>query len=337
VNLEFDTQADALISEAGRVFGRLAPVARLRAPSERSTWAGLVSAGWHNMGGAIARGELDLGTAAGVFREAGRTLLIEQYVTCAYLLSNLIAGCGEGGDVLAARLESRPGVLLGDGRRAELETTSPASGVCFGVEEPFDAYRLTRTENGSLSLGVAVAGEPHVAPIGNLSFGVASVVIDGAWRDVELAIDGDALAQIERETMLVHTAALIGCAEQLVAMTVEHVQGRVQFDVPIASFQSVKHALADVTTDLTIAWSALLCAVADGGTDAHRASVGRYLASEAALGAARAAAQFHGGMGFTWDCDVHFFLKAILDATQRFGPPEAHAERIGRSFREAAC
>jgi alkylation response protein AidB-like acyl-CoA dehydrogenase len=127
------------------------------------------------------------------------------------------------------------------------------------------------------------------------------VVATGGWEEAVTDLtDGD-LARIARVALLVHSAGLVGCAEELLDRTVAYVRERVQFGVAIASFQAVQHALADVLAAATVAWSAVLCAGADGAHDDGRALVARYLALECAHVAAAAGAQFHGGLGFTWE------------------------------------
>jgi alkylation response protein AidB-like acyl-CoA dehydrogenase len=335
VNLEFDDDADALVGEAARVFRGVAPVDRRRT-GEPGTWARVAAAGWGGLGAAMEAGDLEPAVAAAVAREAGRTLLVEELVTSGVVLAAFVA------HVPAAargpweeRLADRPGALLGDGRALAFDTVGPTTGFCFGVGEPVDAYRLRRVGE-RLLLGVSSDPAPTVEPIAGLSPAVARVTATGAWDEVATDLDDAALARIARVALVVHAAALVGCAEELLARTVAYVQERVQFGVAIASFQAVQHVLADVLTSATVAWSAVLAAVADGAGDDGRALVARYLAVECAHAAAAAAAQFHGGLGFTWECDVHWFLTAVLDGGLRFAGRDELATVIGRRFREAA-
>jgi alkylation response protein AidB-like acyl-CoA dehydrogenase len=183
-------------------------------------------------------------------------------------------------------------------------------------------------------------GAAVVEPVAGLSPSVASVTLSqsgGHWVDYELRDDPLGLARLETEALLVHSAALIGCAERLIEITCEHGRNRVQFGVPIGSFQAVKHGLADAFTALAVAWNAILCAVAEGSDQIIAPLVARVLAVDSTLTAARAGAQFHGGMGFTAELNVHLFLKAILDGTQRFVAPDDAAVELGRRFAEAAC
>jgi alkylation response protein AidB-like acyl-CoA dehydrogenase len=131
--------------------------------------------------------------------------------------------------------------------------------------------------------------------------------------------------------MLLHSAALIGAAEATLLLTRDYTLNRIQFGTSIASFQAVKHSLADVLAGNEVAWSALLCALADGAVNSERALVARILTVEAAYAAARTGAQFHGGIGFTADCDLNYFLKTLVDGAQRFGSSDELGERLGRT------
>lgn len=319
MNLEFDDATNDLIADAGKVFAGISPLPALAAGEPAGTWRKLADTGWAALGNEIETGELDLSAAAGLYRQAGRALLVEQFVTSGYLLSALAAHSDD--TALAARLAARPGVLLDD------------TGLCFGVEEAADVYRL-----GDGCLEVADASCAAVARVADLSPGLGTVTLESPrWQRFPLDGGPELIERLTQGALLLHSAALIGCAEKLLEVTRDYTLTRVQFNVPIASFQAVRHALADVFTAVSVAWSAVLAAVADGATDRQRILVARYLAVDAGLVAARAGAQFHGGIGFAWESDVHWYLKTLLDGSQRFGAADEIAEQLGRMFLEEAC
>lgn len=339
MNLEFDADTEGLISEAARVFGGAAPVDRLRDGPAPDTWKALAHAGWTTLGAEIAGGALDLGAAVGIYREAGRRLLVEQYVTSGYLLPALMSQIDGPREELEARLLATPGVLLGDGRRRGYEVGPLEHGFCYGIDDlASDVYRLNRDDSGRLRLEVLDGGERSMARTGDLSIAVGTVVTNGgSWHSVPLTIDDAPLEQLRRNELLLHSAALLGCSEQVLVLTRDHTGGRIQFGVPIGSFQAVKHALADVYAANEVAWSALLCACADEADRGYRSDVARLLTVEAALSAARVGAQFHGGIGFTWESDLHHYLKTVLDGAYRFGSSDEIATRIGWTFLDDAC
>jgi alkylation response protein AidB-like acyl-CoA dehydrogenase len=130
------------------------------------------------------------------------------------------------------------------------------------------------------------------------------------------------------------TAALqVGLAARMTELAVGYAKTREQFGKPIGSFQAVKHLCADMFVRTELARAAVHSAAVmlddpEVG-DAIRAVHGaKLLADEAATTNGRACIQVHGGMGFTWEVPVHFFLKrAWLHATE-FGTADEHAEDL---------
>jgi hypothetical protein len=342
VNLEFDPDESALLRQAGEVFARVAPIPASGAVRRPSPWRDLVAAGWADVGAALADAELSLGVALGLARAAGRQLLIEEFVTSGFLLSALgtRVGVPDARTELAAALRARPGVLLGDGRQAALPAVDGAAieGFAFGLCGEVDVYRL-RTDGARPVLELWAGAAPQIESVAELSPGVGTVQLagDGQWRGFALDATRADLEAYDVQARLLHSAALVGAGERLVELTCDHVRSRVQFGVPIGSFQAVKHGLADAFTALAVAWDALLVAAADGADTELAPLVARLLAVDAALAAARAGAQFHGGMGFTAESNVHLFLTAILDGAQRFAAPDDVAVELGRRFVAAAC
>jgi hypothetical protein len=339
VNLELTDAETDVVDQAARVFRALAPVGRRRSGSGAGVWSSLAEAGWTELGAALEGGLMEIGPALGVFREAGRQLLIEQFVTSAYLVSALVAHCrASDRQALESGLRTRPGILLAEGRQPGLVGDGSGSGFCFGLEEPPDVFRVgPGPGEGAWVLGVVEGADVDIRPLAGLSFAAGPVEVSGgSWHDVPVDVDAADMSRIERTAMLLHSAALVGCAEEALTTTRDYASGRIQFGVPIGSFQAVKHGLADVHTGNQVAWSAILCAAASGG-DRYRVLVSRLLAVEGALAAARAAAQFHGGIGFTWEADVHLYLKAALDGAQRFAAPDDIATAVGELFVAGQC
>lgn len=146
---------------------------------------------------------------------------------------------------------------------------------------------------------------------------------------------GDAaLAAAWRSQGAVLTAAYeVGMAQACATAATAFSLERVQFERPIGSFQAVKHILADMAVHAEVARAAVdaaACTLDDPDVgDLERAISGaRMLASEAALGNAKASMQVHGGMGFTWEVDVHLFLKRAWMLNTSFGTVADHADAL---------
>ena len=96
-------------------------------------------------------------------------------------------------------------------------------------------------------------------------------------------------------------------------MTLQYAKDRHQFGVPIGSFQAVQHKLADMSLDVERAWSAVYFAamtIDADDADRHRAvHVAKAAAGEAAKRAAKDGIQIHGGIGYTWEHDLHLFMR----------------------------
>jgi hypothetical protein len=340
VNLEFDADADTLVAEAASFFLRALPQSELGQGEDRAAWKTLVSNGWNDLGAELAAGNLDLGATVAIYREAGRHLLIEQYVTSGFVLSTLLSYAGDSAQVLRERLNRYPGVLLGDGRNWMFDFGPRIDGFCFGISEAslgLDAYRLVVIE-GAIHLQRLDNGSIIVEPVSGLSPDVGYVATSGGkWTGVRLTVGNQEMAELRRREILVHSAALLGCAEHILAATCAYAATRVQFGVPIGSFQAIKHAIADVYAADEVAWAALLCACANDRNPDSATDVARLLVVDAALSAARVGAQVYGGIGFTWEENLHFALKAVLDGATRFGSSDEFASRIGMSLGAAPC
>jgi alkylation response protein AidB-like acyl-CoA dehydrogenase len=153
--------------------------------------------------------------------------------------------------------------------------------------------------------------------------------------------DADALPALARlgDTVGACLAAeAVGAADRVLERTVEYVGQREQFGRPVGSFQAVKHRLADVYVEVQAARSAAYYAA---WAASHGEPVGG-LALAQALQALRSAAaegiQLHGGIGFTWEHEVHLYFKRAAGDELLFGPVHrlrAHAADVAHVFEEA--
>ena len=126
----------------------------------------------------------------------------------------------------------------------------------------------------------------------------------------------------------------LGIARRLLEMTVDYVKDRKQFGKPVGSFQAVKHKLARVHTAIEdarpAAWYAAYAFARDLPEAARAASVAKVAASRAEALANAEALQCHGGIGFTWEHDLHIWLKRGLTLQPAFGTPAEHRAMLAR-------
>ncbi len=146
----------------------------------------------------------------------------------------------------------------------------------------------------------------------------------------------DAALALDRAATLA-SAEMLGAADQVLATTVQYAKDRVQFGKPIGSFQAVKHMLADALVDVegmrSTAYYAAWCAAADDGDRSVAASMAKAWCSDASRRVMAAGLQVHGGIGFTWEHDMHLYLKrAQLDQVS-YGDAAWHRDRIASLLR----
>ncbi|ORJ92574.1 acyl-CoA dehydrogenase [Prescottella equi] len=134
----------------------------------------------------------------------------------------------------------------------------------------------------------------------------------------------------------------VGIAEHLFEMTREYTRSRKQFGRTIASFQAIKHRLADMFLDVERARSAARYAAAlfDSATQRPEsdasdleqlelaAAVAGAVCGDAAIRVATEAIQLHGGIGFTWEHPAHSYYRRVLTNETLFGTPTQHRQRI---------
>ncbi|MFC9927184.1 acyl-CoA dehydrogenase family protein [Streptomyces sp. NPDC127190] len=119
------------------------------------------------------------------------------------------------------------------------------------------------------------------------------------------------------EASLLTAAEQLGTAARVGELAVQHARTRVQFGQPIGAFQAVKHLCAEMLVRTETARAAVYAAAVTA--DPADIAAARLLADEAAVRGARDCLQVHGGMGFTWEADVHLYLKRAWVRSQRGG------------------
>lgn len=163
-----------------------------------------------------------------------------------------------------------------------------------------------------------------------------------AGRSPAARLAGDAAAAGELRLLgtVLAAAMAAGVAQRALHVARGYALERRQFDVPIGSFQAVKHLLADMFVRSGLAQSAAYAAAAvlqePGADDPARAAAGaKLLAAEAALANASTAVQVLGGMGFTWDMLPNHLLKRAWVLEHAFGEADVHAAALGAQLVDA--
>ena len=127
-------------------------------------------------------------------------------------------------------------------------------------------------------------------------------------------------------------AELVGGMQRTLDITVEYAKTRKQFGKPIGMFQAVQHQCADMYLETESSRSAVYYAgwaLEENSPDAAVAvSIAKMYASDAARTVGNRGIQIHGGMGFTWENDLHLYYRRAKGSETAFGDATFHRERI---------
>ncbi len=140
------------------------------------------------------------------------------------------------------------------------------------------------------------------------------------------------LAQLQDLACVALSADSLGGAQQALSMAVEYTKGREQFNRPIASFQALKHMAAEMVSDIeparSLVWYAAHAFDIRASDASRAASLAKARLSEVYTRTTNKAVQMHGGIGFTWEHDMHFWFKRAKWNEFAFGAGAYHRERI---------
>ncbi|MFF0567019.1 acyl-CoA dehydrogenase family protein [Streptomyces sp. NPDC004041] len=158
------------------------------------------------------------------------------------------------------------------------------------------------TGEGGRAASERARAEADRAPLGSEHPGADTARVAGA-----VARTPAYAGRLRFEAALLTAAEQLGSAVRTTEAAVQHARDREQFGSPIGSFQAVKHLCADMLARTEPARAAVYAAALTG--DPLEIAAAKLLADEAAVRNARDCLQIHGGMGFTWEADVHLHLK----------------------------
>jgi acyl-CoA dehydrogenase len=162
----------------------------------------------------------------------------------------------------------------------------------------------------------------------------STVELSGVTGERLAGSSDEVLQQLLDRAAVLVASDLVGIARKALFETVEYDKTRVQFGRPVGSFQAIKHHLADLHTAVTMAEHAATYAafaVDTGRDDATLAvSIAKSKAADTARQAVSDMIQYHGGIGFTWEHDAHFYFKRAKRLEYAYGDAAQHRERIAQ-------
>jgi alkylation response protein AidB-like acyl-CoA dehydrogenase len=254
-----------------------------------------------------------------------------------------------GGDLLAAACAGGTGAVvdLADGSGGV--TAEPdgdgwrVSGAARAVIDGDRADELAIVAATPVGPGVFVVPAASVSATRTKAFDgglhVADVTFDAVGVQAERAATGpDVAAGVERarqEAVTGLAAVIVGASQRCFDLALEHLKSRKQFGVPIGSFQAIKHMAVDAYVALQRAralthFSAMTIAE-DDPRRAVAASMAKAAAGDAQRIAVRHSVQFFGGLGFTWENDLHLYVRKAKAGGLLLGTAAHHRAIVARA------
>jgi len=316
---------------------------------DAAVWSAMADQGWLGIELPEDEGGLGLGMVelAVLCEEIGRRLVAAPFLPTVVALGAL---CGPEARADAGTEDWREalgrGVAVGcvagaPGPNGLTVTAEPGGPVRLSGETPPVAFApsadvaVVLAAGGVYGVDLRNEGRPRPLPAMDRTRELGVLAFDGTPARF-LGGEEAAVLLVDRAATLV-SAEMLGAADHVLAMTVQYAKDRVQFGKPIGSFQAVKHMLADALVDVegmrSTAYYAAWCAAAGDPERSLSASMAKAWCSDASRRVMAAGLQVHGGIGFTWEHDMHLYLKrAQLDQVS-YGDAAAHRDRIATLLR----
>jgi alkylation response protein AidB-like acyl-CoA dehydrogenase len=175
--------------------------------------------------------------------------------------------------------------------------------------------------------GITLIAEPGIDPTRKLF----RVEIDAAAGE-PLEHDLDKIAHAYATIVTLLAAENVGAAQRAMEMAVEYAKDRTQFDRPIGSYQAVSHRCAQMLLEVegarSLSYWAGWALDHEPDTGPRAASMAKAYAGDAGFRVTASALQVHGGIGFTYEHDLHFFLKRAFANAHAFGDSRWHRDRV---------
>lgn len=289
--------------------------------------------------GGLGLGLVDL---VPLLEEAGRVALPEPLLETTALAAPLLAeleGSGPGTSTDVAAWMGR----IAAGTATAAVGPGPGAPGARGEAHPIaaaacaDLLVLTARGRGDEpEIHVVESRTISVTPVASLDptrcLGVPNWEPTAATRVASGSPAGSAISRTADRAAVATAAELLGLADRMITLAAEYAKERRQFGKPIGSFQAVKHLLAGAQVKLEFARPVVYAAAwsLDAGepTGSRRASTAKAYASDAAVEAARVSLQVHGAIGYTWECDLHLFLKRAWALSEAWGSSAEHRAAV---------
>jgi alkylation response protein AidB-like acyl-CoA dehydrogenase len=375
MDLEFSEDEAALRDNVRAVLAGICPPAAVRAVFEgkgdpASVWSRMVELDWPGLGLPEEAGGLGMGyvAVALVAEELGRAVAPGAFLATVTQFAPAVREL-QGPPDLLARVAA--GQLTGAVALAEESGWEPAA-VAATARETAEGWVLAGTKRAVLDgaradevLVVARAeGTSGLEGLG--AFLVEGSDLDATPRPVidptlplaDLGLDGvvvppdrvlappgaeglpEALERAGQEAIVALAASTVGACRVVFERTVDYAKVREQYGRPIGSFQALKHRMADmflaVERATALCYFAALTIAEEDPRRAQAASMAKAAAGECQELVARDGLQLHGGIGVTWENDLHFSVKRAITGDTLYGNAVHHRARLAQMLGLAA-
>jgi alkylation response protein AidB-like acyl-CoA dehydrogenase len=191
-----------------------------------------------------------------------------------------------------------------------------------------DDLALIPVERGSKGLSV------RATPTMDETRKATELTFESVAADQALVLSRDAVVRANDLAAVFLCAELVGAMQWMMDTSVEYAKTRQQFNQPIGSFQGVQHQCADMLmlteSARSAAYYAAWALTVDDPSAPLAAATAKAYCSDAAREVGNKACQVHGGIGFTWEHDLHLYYKRTKSSETLLGDPTFHRERTAQ-------
>jgi len=325
---------------------------------DREVWKQMVQLGWTCLAVPEEAGGMGLSAVAmaTLLEEAGRVALVSPlmatvnatYVLKACQTEAALAALGDiaEGKPAALAITNRKGAW--DAKATDVKAkvsggTTTLSGAAWYVQDAgkADFFVVSAASEAGIGLYIVPADAPGLTiipdSIVDLTRDQAHLTFDGVSVDTaHTAAEpgrGDVALKAANPAILTMVAAdMCGAAEWQLQTTVNYAKERVQFDRPLGFFQAVKHPIVNMMLMIDNARSNMLNAACAIDHEPERAQTYAHMAKASASDMAEfcsgRSVQYHGGMGFTWECFVHIYFKRQVHNQVLYGDAAYHRTKL---------
>ena len=348
MELEFTEDQHELRAAVRNVLERECPMSFVREVVEKDAtpdvlWRRIVDLGWPALTIAEEDGGLGLGWVelAVVLEELGRAVAPVPYLATLTQFAPVVAEAGDASQrarfLGAVANGDATGALVTGGQATADGVLRGTGGYSLDAPVADELAVVADLDDGRIGLFVVPASATRIdrvtpldttRPIGRVTFDDVTVEADRV-----LSLDGAVAWGRARQHAVVGVAIeTVGTCQSIFDVALEHAKTREQFGVPIGSFQAIKHKFADLLVALekarATAYFAAACLAEDDERRELAASMAKAAAGDCQRAVAQEGIQVLGGIGYTWEHDMHLYVKRAKTGEALLGSTHEHRARV---------